>query len=488
MRRLFSGILVMTAVLAACDDTGTGPDSEVEVIADPVAVAVVTGQSATVVVNVRNADNTAVTWRSDNPAVATAAAPGIITGHAAGATKIRVISVQDTMKRATIDVVVTPISSPPGSGPDTLPTLGHGVVNDRWTAEVAVRDNYAYTSTWSNRAGARGDAVKIWNVAGNTPVLVDSLIVTGAGTTSDVQISDDGGLLVVSTENGANNGIAIYDRTNPAVPVLLRRWTHPETGPGVHTVKLGRVNGRHYAFLSINTGSTGARLMIVDITDPSNPQFVWSERMGAPYVHDVFVRDGILFTALWDDGLRIYDIGGGGRGGSPSSPVVMGSVKTRTGNIHNIWWFHDPSVGGSGKRYVFLGEESTSGVGFSSRSAAGDVHVIDVSNMSTPVQVAQFAVQGAGSHNFSMDEQSGILYAAYYNGGVRAIDVRGQLGTCTTAQRNADGFCDLRLMGREKAVALTDDYVWGVAWQGTHLYASDMEDGLYKLDVSALRR
>jgi hypothetical protein len=31
-------------------------------------------------------------------------------------------------------------------------------------------------------------------------------------------------------------------------------------------------------------------------------------------------------------------------------------------------------------------------------------------------------------------------------------------------------------------------FVWGVVHQGTHVYASDMRMGLYKLDASALRR
>ena len=35
---------------------------------------------------------------------------------------------------------------------------------------------------------------------------------------------------------------------------------------------------------------------------------------------------------------------------------------------------------------------------------------------------------GAGAHNFSVDEAKGLLYAAYYNAGVRVLDVRGDLG------------------------------------------------------------
>ena len=377
-----------------------------------------------------------------------------------------------------------PITVGPAT-PDTMPVLGLGSVQERYTGEVAVRGEWAYTSTWGNR-GTPGNAVKIWNVAGSLPALTDSLIVPGATTTGDVQISDDGSLLVVAVEHNPNGAIMIYDRADPSRPQVLSRFATENTRQGVHTVKLGRVNGRLYAFLSVDPGATyPAKLVIADLTDPRGPTEVWAQEMGNPFVHDVFVRDGILFTALWHDGLRIFDIGGGGKGGSASNPAVIGQNPTVSGSIHNLWWFHDPA--GGSKRYVFLGEEGPASLQMS--SASGDLHVIDVSDMANPVQVAQYGVTGAGAHNFWMDEASGILYAAFYNGGVRALDVRGDLGGCEASSRNPEGFCDLRKMGREKAVGVAQGaYIWGVVHQGTHVYASDMTKGLYKLDAGALAR
>ena len=86
-----------------------------------------------------------------------------------------------------------------------------------------------------------------------------------------------------------------------------------------------------------------------------------------------------------------------------------------------------------------------------------------------------------------MDETRGVLYAAYYNAGVRALDVRGDLGACTSAQQSADGRCDLGLMGREMARGLTATgqpvYVWGVHYQSDRVFASDMLNGLWKLSA-----
>jgi hypothetical protein len=378
-----------------------------------------------------------------------------------------------------------PGPNPHPFAPDTMAVLGHGSVTTRFTAEIAVRGDWAYTSTWGNRAGTSGNAIFVWNVAGGAPLLTDSILVPGASTTGDVQISEDGALLVVAREY-VPGAIVLYDRSNPARPEWVGTFTSENTVPGVHTVKLGSANGRQYAFLSVNPSMTmQARLVIVDITDPAAPFEVWSRAMGNPYVHDTFIRDGILFTALWHDGLGIWDIGGGGRGGSPASPVEITTFVPNGGYIHNIWWFHNPVD--NSRRYLFLGEEGPGSVG--GGTASGDIHVLDVSNLAQPLQVARYSVSGAGTHNFSMDEQSGVLYAAYYNGGVRAIDVLGDLGSCPASQRTVRNECDLRLMGRELGVALTGGYfVWGVAFRGGRVYASDMRTGIYALNATPFLR
>ena len=243
-------------------------------------------------------------------------------------------------------------AGPPTDSPPLF-TLGNGVVADRYTGEVWVRGNVAYTTTWGFRA-ASGNAINIWDVAGNVPTLVNTVIVPDASTLGDVQTSDDGQLLIVATER-VPGSIMIYSLADPVNPQLITRYTTALTNPGVHTAEVQRVNGRLYAFLSIDPApSTPARLVIVDITDPAAPTQAFTAIMGAPYVHDVFVRDGILFTALWNQGIAIWDIGGVGTG-SVSNPVMLGSLATVDGSAHNVWWYHNPNTGE--KRYAFVGEE-----------------------------------------------------------------------------------------------------------------------------------
>ena len=366
-----------------------------------------------------------------------------------------------------------------------LEILGAGDESGRYTAEVAARGTTAYTTTWGTRS-AVGNKIDIWDVSGATPVLVDSVIVAGASTLGDVAVSDDGKLLVVATERSGGS-IVVFDLTDPRRPRQLSRFTNQETDPGVHTAEIGRVNGKLYGFLSIDPQNTiHAKLVIVDLSDPSNPRQVYSKVAGNPFVHDTFLRDGLLFVALWDDGMEIWDVGGCGTGATPEAPRVLGNVHTVGGQVHNIWWYHDAS---GGKRFAFVGQEGPGSIGSSS---TGDIHVVDISDPTAPKEVASYHVDGAGTHNFSVDEANGVLYAAYYNGGVRALDVRGDLRTCPPGQQSYSGIgnitrCDLGLMGREIGIGLElnrNVYVWGVQYLAGTIYASDMVNGIWKLKAA----
>lgn len=371
----------------------------------------------------------------------------------------------------------------PGRTPGTLTLNGVGQAADRYNAELWVRGNFAYTTSWGSRNGANGNAVKIWDVTGAVPLPVDSVIVANAGTLGDVQVSDDGAHLFVAVEPQPNGALAIYSLADPRRPALVTRFTGAIINRGVHTAEIARVGGTLYAFLCTDpAGTEPGTLVIVSLANPAAPQIVSSSIQGQPYIHDVFVRDGVLFANAWDGGLRIYDIGGGGEGGTPAAPRLLGNVLTVGGNAHNAWWYHDAA---GNRKYVFVGEEGpTAGLS----SASGDIHVVDVSNFAQPREVAFYSVPNAGTHNFSMDEARGVLYAAYYNGGVRAIDVRGDLALCDASQKTADGRCNLALMGREIASSGTNDpkpqFVWGVQYLNGKVYATDMITGLWKYDAA----
>jgi hypothetical protein len=70
-----------------------------------------------------------------------------------------------------------------------------------------------------------------------------------------------------------------------------------------------------------------------------------------------------------------------------------------------------------------------------------------------------------------MDEAAGVLYAAYYNGGVIALDVSGTLS----------GDLADRLIGQVRFGG--DTFTWGVMLANGWLYASDMVSGLWQVEV-----
>ena len=385
----------------------------------------------------------------------------------------------------TTPVVTTPdpVRCPFTTAQQSLEVLGCGIaVRGPWTAEVAVNGARAYTTTYASSSVARGNYVNIWDVSGAVPVLIDTLAIPGeVARTSDVAISDDATLMVVSTETAGT--LALYELAGTARPRLLTLYAVPGIGsPGIHTAKFARVNGTQYVFAQATSAARG--VSIIDVSRPETPQVVGVIR-GVNYIHDVFVRDGRAFVADWDAGVGIWDVGGAGRGGSVSAPVEIGRAGTLGGNAHNVWWFHDPTVSSDATRarYLFVGEEQAGLIG---ERSSGDLHVVDISNAAAPREVAIYHVDGAGAHNFWVDEPRGFLYAAFYNGGVRVLDVRGDLSACTAAQRSPAGPCDLKLMGRERAIALTGGgaYIWGVQGSGQPqadaVYASDMRNGIWK--------
>ncbi len=190
-------------------------------------------------------------------------------------------------------------------------------------------------------------------------------------------------------------------------------------------------------------------------------------------LHDQYVRDGLAFLSAWNTGLLIYDVGNGIRGGSPQNPVFVDSIITSANGVpggaqvHNAWWYHAP---GGQQRYVFIGQEGPGVIGVSS---LGDIHVVDISNIDEPVEVASYRMAGAGTHNFWVDEVAEILYAAYYNGGVVALDVSGDLL----------GDLASREIARIQPGG-PGGFVWGVHLHTNgSLYATDMLRGFWQLKL-----
>jgi hypothetical protein len=110
----------------------------------------------------------------------------------------------------------------------------------------------------------RGNVVKVWRISAATgvPTLADSIVIPEVGTVSDIAVTPDGTALVVTTENGPQAGLYIYDRlANAQKPVLKRSVL---VGQGLHTGEVAVVGLRTYVFAARNPSNPA--LLIYDIT------------------------------------------------------------------------------------------------------------------------------------------------------------------------------------------------------------------------------
>ena len=357
--------------------------------------------------------------------------------------------------------------------------VGQGAVrnahtSDLWVWEGVDGRDYAMTGTWS----AFG-ATYWWDVTDpSAPVMTDSLVVD-ARTTNDVKVSEDGRICVISREGASNrrNGIVIVDCSDPRNIEILSTFDDELTG-GVHNLFI--YDDHVYAV------NNGVRFDVINIEDPRAPHRVGRFELDTPGhgIHDVWIVNGIAYTSNWTDGVAIVDVGGGNRGGSPENPVLMNRFADIGGATHAAFPYESPT----GRFYIFMGDE-IGRPGFNDLDAertpermAGYIHVVDFTDPDNPQEVAKYEIPEAGSHNMWIEDDR--LYAAFYNGGTRVIDISGELKG------------NLTLQGREIAHYAANDpdgfianapMSWGPQMHKGHLFIAEHYSGLWSIQLEPRR-
>ena len=348
--------------------------------------------------------------------------------------------------------------------------VGRGSVDDKHTSDFWVWEgvdgrDYAVTGTW----GADGKAY-FWDVTNPANISRIDSVQVDARTVNDVKVSEDGTLCIISREGASNrkNGIVIIDVTNPGDVEIISTFTENLTG-GVHNLFI--YQDHVYAL------SAGQKYYIINIEDPEQPRIVSKFELETPAhsIHDVWIEDGIAYSSNWSDGLQLVDVGNGIAGGSPENPQQFASYAYPSGANHAAFPFRSQSTG---KFYVIGGDEIFPyGLDVNKENmAAGFLHFVDFSDLDNPDEIARFEVPNAGSHNYWVDEENELLYAAFYNGGVRVIDISGEL------------MGDLYKQGREIAWIIPSDpdgyipnapFTWGAQPHKGHIFYSDWNSGLW---------
>ena len=365
-------------------------------------------------------------------------------------------------------------------------TIVGSVVRSKYsTSEVWVHPNgkVAYLGTLG------GGIVYVIDVSNPAaPVVADS-VVLNARVINDVMTSEDGKVLVMTREGADNrkNGIAIYTLDDPLHPKPASDFTDPVTS-GVHSAYVN-TQAKFGRFAYITADGTG-RLHIVDINDPANPKQVATWEVprtdAGRYLHDIDVRDGLLYASYLNDGLVILDVGNGMKGGSPSNPQLVSQYKydlvsrrraaeaegtSVIGGTHTAW---------RQGNYVFVGDEilpfgATNRRGSTAPERAwGGMQVIDVSDILHPKSVAWYEPEFGGVHNFWVAGDT--LYMGAYNAGFRAFDISGELrGDLRAQQRELTHVAPADPNGKVPNAA----YTWGAVVKDGLIYVPDLNNGLF---------
>ena len=376
--------------------------------------------------------------------------------------------------------------------------VGYGLVPDVYTSDLWIwpgigkheGKDFAITGTW----GADGNAY-FWDVTDPENMTTIDTVNVDARTVNDVKISEDGTVGVITREGASNrkNGFVILDVSDPYNVEILSTFNDDMTG-GVHNTFV--YDNHVYAV------NNGRKYDIINIEDPSNPYRVGTYELKTPghSIHDVWVIDGIAYSANWTDGVHAVDVGGlafnernmpmiqanpllarAGKG-SPSNPKPISYKKDPTGRNHAVFPFLSESTGDF---YIIGGDEDFPfGLNPNKKEPSnprGGFHFVNFTDPDNPEEVAIYQVPEAGSHNLWV--KGDTLMAAFYQGGFRILDISGEL------------MGDLYAQGREIAFFLSSNkegylpnspMVWGAQPYKGLVYFADMNSGLYAIRLVSI--
>lgn len=425
-------------------------------------------------------------------------------------------------------------TTPAGSGPtyqaDNVAVVGSFDPGDGFAADITVHNDVAYLGTWGRPQACPASGVRMIDVSDPAEPSEMGTIASGlefpststdsvwVGAVETAAFTGDLAAVAVrlcdtSERNRRSDtfrGLALYDVTAPAAPLLLGTLSSGDRTQGIHEIDLvAREDGSLLAAITSpqsvrHTEGTAGDLRIVDLTDPASPIEVsnWDLRRDGPepaidemlsQVYDdleihahsaTWTPDGMgLWVANWDAGVTFLDTT------DPASPVTVttfGYDPETEGNAHSVATDTEAGLLIRNDQDLVAADIERHQRGWSGQ------RLYDISDPENVSELGTFVTDRSASnedgtatyfdgrysaHNAVL--LGGIDYVAWYSDGLRIVDVFDprapeELGWfIPPAQIDPQDYWDAPDGVRSLAM------VWGVHVAEDLIYVSDMNSGLW---------
>ena len=377
-----------------------------------------------------------------------------------------------------------------------LRLVGHGLVSNVKSGDLWVWPGIGKYSgkDFAATGSIFGDGeAYFWDVTDPKNMIIIDTVKVDARNVNDVKVSEDGRIGVITREGASNrkNGFVILDVSDPFNVKILSTFNDDMTG-GVHNTFIYK--NHVYAV------NNGRKYDIINIEDPKNPfrVGVFELNTAGHAIHDVWIENGIAYSSNWRDGIVAVDIGGNtsnekestdigfnplllkAGNGSPSNPIQLASFPDFKGRNHSAFPFSSQSTGNF---YIVMGDEVFPNglenlINNKPSQPRGGFHFINFSDPDNPVEDAAYIVPEAGSHNQWV--HGDMLLAAFYQGGIRILDISGELLGDLYKQEREIGYY---LPQHRDGIIPNAPMVWGAQPYKDYIFLSDMNSGLYCIEV-----
>ena len=313
----------------------------------------------------------------------------------------------------------------------------------------------------------------------------------GDGTSTCYQEAQALGFDVLKENGSGKNGTFIVDVSNPTAPKTV---SFIEVTQGSHNMTVHPSGDWLYNSNSDLITSFRPAIEYFDISNPKAP--VKAGELPLP------TRPGL--------GTESHDIGFSTDGTRAYSAALSQGViidTTDPGNPEMITSFLDPAINvwhqmediTIGDRQFLIAEDEYAGAAGGPHCPSGGVHVYDITGdkVASPEKVGYWNIDDARptttpdgrctAHVFQLHEDAQVMTIAYYNGGVRVVDLSDLAGVSLGDNNPAGGMKELgfyRIANHDTWSAKTPEIERGEPF---YLYGNDMTRGLdiYRFDWDA---